>query len=189
MMVIAKQDKAHRILSDMFARHDLSRKYLALLRGAPKENSGYVEANIGRSPYDRKKMSVVLASKGKTAVTDYKILEKFGRIHGGSIAQNAASLVKCELQTGRTHQIRVHMAHLGHAVIGDPLYAPNRKLKLAGNSAHILAAQNALDVFPRQALHAYHLAFCHPISGEELSFTEKPPDDFSKLLLALRALT
>lgn len=166
LMVAAKNDAAHAKLARAFARHEIDRAYLAVLRGRPRPSEGQVAGAIGRDKWDRKRMAVV-ASGGKDALTHYRVL--------ASRPDGAASLVECRLATGRTHQIRVHMAHLGHPLVGDRLYAKGRRLR-----------NPALNVeFGRQALHAYILGFEHPKSGKFLCFQSKLPKDFKDLLKAL----
>ncbi len=163
VMVCAKSDAAHAGLSDLFARHDIDRAYLAIVRGAPGRASGTVEGAIGRHPQNRKKMAVVDRG-GKPALTRWRVERRFG---------TRAALVRCTLETGRTHQIRVHMAHLGHPLIGDPLYGR--------------AGGRALPAFGRQALHATRLGFRHPVSGEAMAFETPPPADFASLTAMLEA--
>ncbi|MGB0749264.1 MAG: RluA family pseudouridine synthase [Magnetospiraceae bacterium] len=169
LMVVAKTDLAHRSLADQFAAHSLARAYQALVWGTPKPPHGSVSSLIGRSPNNRKKMAVV-SRNGKSAVTHYKKLAAVG---------SAASLMECRLETGRTHQIRVHMAHLGHPVIGDPLYGggltAQRAKKLSGKTGQ-------LEDFHRQALHAYLIGFLHPVNQRELRFEEKLPHDINELI-------
>ncbi|MBU6424902.1 MAG: RluA family pseudouridine synthase [Rhodospirillales bacterium] len=174
IMVVAKTELALTRLSAAFASRDLDREYKALCWGVPNPASGRIEGDIGRDPRERKRMAVV-ARNGKHAVTNYRILRNVGL---------AASLITCRLETGRTHQIRVHMAHIGHPLIGDPVYLKRRPAaaKLLPDQARFLA----LD-FPRQALHAEILGFSHPISGEKLRFNAPPPEDFQALADALLA--
>ena len=162
LMVVAKTDRAHQGLSRQFAGRELSRDYLAVVAGVPVRATGEVAGAIGRSPANRKKMAVV-ARGGKAALTRYKVERTFG---------TDASLVRCGLATGRTHQIRVHMAAIGHPLLGDPLYG--RKPR----AAHLR--------FGRQALHAERLAFAHPVSGERVTVEAPVPADLDALLTALR---
>jgi len=173
LMVAAKTAKVHEALSDFFAARDITRSYIALVRGQPGPRKGTIEGNIDRSRHNRKKMAVV-KDAGRHAVTHYEVKKSYG-------PKDApwASLVICRLETGRTHQIRVHMAHIGHPVVGDPLYGGGMKLK--GGSA----APEALKTFPRQALHAAELGFVHPVTRAPLHFTADVPDDFSNLIRAL----
>ncbi|BBF79697.1 RluA family pseudouridine synthase [Asticcacaulis excentricus] len=174
VMVAAKSDAAHRGLSDLFSRHDIDRAYEALVRGAPKIASGTVTTRIGRSPHDRKKMAV-LKSGGREAITHYRTLDSFGG------EKPVAARVRCTLETGRTHQIRVHMAYLGCPCLGDPVY---------GSGAPHKAVAEALKTrsFARQALHAAHLGFVHPITGARLAFEAPLPADMAELLSALKSL-
>ncbi|MFP1129822.1 RluA family pseudouridine synthase [Asticcacaulis sp. W401b] len=174
VMVAAKSDAAHRGLSDLFSRHDIDRAYEALVRGAPKTASGTVTTRIGRSPHDRKKMAV-LKSGGREAITHYRTLDSFGG------DKPVAARVRCTLKTGRTHQIRVHMAYLGCPCLGDPVY---------GSGAPHKAVAEALKTrsFARQALHAAHLGFVHPVTGARLAFEAPLPADMADLLSALKSL-
>jgi 23S rRNA pseudouridine1911/1915/1917 synthase len=172
VMVAAKTDRAHRALSEAFAARDLDRAYLALAWGLPAPTSGEVVATIGRHPGDRKRMAVVDRG-GKTATTRYAVQRAWGA---------AVSLVECRLLTGRTHQIRVHLAHLGHPIVGDPVY-----LRRTPAAARLLPepARGALLAFPRQALHAATLGFNHPVTGRALSFASPLPADMVGLLALL----
>jgi len=176
LMVAAKNDKAHQGLSEQLSTRALKRVYHALVWSLPSPSQGIVETQIGRSRSNRKKMAV-LDSGGKIAITEYKVLEAFGILAG---------LVECRLQTGRTHQIRVHMAHIGYPLIGDPVYgksSPTRFLKQHKVPDHLSRAM--LD-FPRQALHAAQLEFIHPISENKISLRADLPADMQALIDALR---
>lgn len=175
LIVVAKNDMAHRSLSEQFFDHSIERTYYAVVYGQPNPLSGRVEANLGRSPYDRKKMAVV-GSGGKHAVTNYKTIECFGGV---------ASFVQCRLETGRTHQIRVHMASLGCNLIGDQLYPKAKKTTIKGLGEDI---KTYINSFPRQALHATTLGFKHPKTLEFVSFDSDFPEDFQMLLGALKSL-
>lgn len=179
VMVAAKTDAAHGGLSALFAAHTIERTYRALVRGSPRQDAGTVETQIGRSHHDRKKMAI-LRSGGRTAITHYRVLEPYG-IPARVGAAPLASLVACTLETGRTHQIRVHMAHLGSPCLGDPTY---------GAGAPARPVQACLDStgFTRQALHAAVLGFVHPITGETLRFETPLPEDMAQLQAALRQL-
>lgn len=169
LIVAAKNDLAHRGLCEQFFVHSIERTYFAVVYGLPNPLQGRIEANIGRSPYDRKKMAVVQTG-GKTAATNYKTVQNFN---------GSAALVQCNLETGRTHQIRVHMASIGCNLIGDKLYEKSKKTSLKFSSAGQKAYVNA---FPRQALHATTLGFVHPRSGERLCFSSEFPADFAELI-------
>ena len=170
IMVSAKTGPAHEGLTRQFADHSIERAYAAFVWGMPSPSQGTVEGNIGRSPRNRKKMAV-LTLGGKTALTNYRTEAAY--------AAGAASLVECRLETGRTHQIRVHMAHIGHAVIGDPVYGGGstraRMSQLSPEASDMIAG------FRRQALHARLLGFEHPISGEFQQFEAALPDDLAAL--------
>ncbi len=172
VMVVAKTETALVALSASFAARDLDRSYLALCWGVPSPIAGNIATAIGRDPRDRKRMAVV-GRGGKAAQTHYRTIRAW---HG------AASLLECRLATGRTHQIRVHMAHLGHALVGDPLYL--RRVPAAARGLDEPARHTLLD-FPRQALHAARLGFRHPRSGEALSFETPLPADMAALIAAL----
>ncbi|GHD19812.1 pseudouridine synthase [Tianweitania populi] len=185
VMVAAKTDQAHRVLSDAFADHgrsgDLERAYLALVWGTPDRATGTIDAALGRAS-DRVRRAVVRETRedARHAVTHYAVAETFGDKTAPS-----ASLVECTLETGRTHQIRVHMAHLGHPVIGDADYGQAFRTK-ANRLAEPLRAQ--VVAFPRQALHAWLLGFSHPVTGEPMRFEAPPPADMAALLAGFRAL-
>ncbi|PWC32732.1 RluA family pseudouridine synthase [Azospirillum sp. TSO35-2] len=177
LMVVAKNDRAHHGLTEQFADRTLSRTYLALVWGVPNPKQGRIEGAIGRSSADRKKMAVVTGG-GKHAATRYRVLKSFGQ---------AAALVECVLETGRTHQIRVHMTHIGHPLVGDPLYGRGRSSRPGGKHASTLPepARSRLVEFPRQALHAAALTFRHPGSGEVVEFRSPMPADIHELLVTL----
>jgi 23S rRNA pseudouridine1911/1915/1917 synthase len=173
VMVAAKTDAAHRGLSALFAAHDIERAYIALTRGAPTVRAGTITTRIGRSPRDRKKMAV-LRSGGREAVTHYAAETVFGPPE-----RPAAARVACTLETGRTHQIRVHLASLGAPVLGDAVY---------GSGAPAAGVRAAMEKagLNRQALHAAVLGFRHPVTGERLRFETAPPADMVELEAALR---
>ena len=183
LLVVAKTDRAHRKLAALFADHGRSmpflREYLAIVWGAPDRKTGFVDAAIGRHQTQREKMTVVHGDKGKAAVTHWRVLETFGADKTG---KPVASLVACQLETGRTHQIRVHMAHIGHPLVGDPAYATGFRTK---EKLLPEAARAAIAALGRQALHAARLEFPHPVSGDDLAFESPAPADFAKVLAAL----
>ena len=165
LLVVAKSDAAHEGLARQFAAHDLERAYLAVCNGHPKPSAGTVSGRIGRSDANRKKMAVLPkdSSRGKHAVTRYKVLKEL----------EGCSLVECRLETGRTHQVRVHLSSIGHALLGDPLYGrPNSQVR------EVLKRLN----FQRQALHAATLGFVHPITGDQLRFSSDLPRDMQELI-------
>jgi 23S rRNA pseudouridine1911/1915/1917 synthase len=185
LLVVAKTDQAHRALSEQFADHGregwLERGYLALVWGAPPRPHGTIKAPIGRHKTSRTKMAVVPVTKGgRDAVTHYQVLATFGR--GG---EPIASLLECRLETGRTHQVRVHLASIGTPLIGDPVYGTGFKSKLRKLPQ---AAQDKLASFERQALHAAALTFVHPLTGTLLEFNSPLPDDFAMIVGALKEL-
>ncbi len=187
LLVIAKTEAAHKHLSEQFAAHGrdgrLHRAYLALAWGAPRLPTGAIDAPIGRHPKDRTRMAVRHHDESaRAAITHYEVLETF--LPG--VERPAASLLRCTLETGRTHQIRVHLAHIGHPVMGDPLYA-----RAHAASANRLPeeARAALAALNRQALHAAELGFVHPATGERMRFTAPPPQDFQRLLQALKEMS
>jgi 23S rRNA pseudouridine1911/1915/1917 synthase len=167
LLVIAKTDIAHERLSKLFATHDIERQYWAVVSGVPAPQAGTVRTQIGRSPTNRKKMAVLAEGKGKTAVTHFKTEEVFEN----------TSLLSCVLETGRTHQVRVHMAHIGHPLIGDATYSNRQKAYRIGPNQ---------TLFARQALHAASLGFIHPITNELMRFECKLPEDIQELLSEMR---
>lgn len=173
LMIIAKNDKAHQGLASQFTTRTLQREYKALVWGIPSPRSGKIEGNIGRSPRNRQKMAVVERG-GKSAMTHYKTLSTYI----GEDIRHSISLVRCSLETGRTHQIRVHLTHKGHSLIGDPLYGSAPKLSKKFWPKEILE-------FPRQALHAATLTFQHPHTLEMMTFSSDLPKDFEELLIFL----
>jgi 23S rRNA pseudouridine1911/1915/1917 synthase len=172
LMLIAKTDEAHNILSDDIANKRVKRIYQALVWGNITPAIGVISTNIARHNIERTKMQVVDAPSGKLAITHYNTLESYGYI----------SLVQCQLETGRTHQIRVHLNHIGHSVVGDQIYgANNKKINLYYSGAK----KEALLKFKRQALHSSFIEFFHPISKETLSFTAPVPQDLNELFMVL----
>jgi 23S rRNA pseudouridine1911/1915/1917 synthase len=185
LIVVAKNDHAHQELSAQFADHGrtgpLERAYLAIVWGMPRRPHGSIDAPLDRSSRNREKMAVVPEGRGRHAITHYELLETYPI---GSTTP-VASLVRCTLETGRTHQIRVHMAHIGHPLLGDRVYGSGFVTKAARLPQ---APRQALAALDRQALHATLLGFAHPTSGETLSFTADPPDDFARLQDSLAKL-
>ena len=169
LMVVAKSDRAHLALSLAFSRREVRKTYTAVCYGVPTEREGVIEAPIDRHPRDRQQMAVVAG--GRQARTLYSVEEIFA----------GACRASCRPVTGRTHQIRVHMAHLGHALIGDPLYAGRQWRNLDD-----ARARTACRDFPRQALHAHRLAFVHPVTHKEVAFEAPIPTDILALLTVLR---
>ncbi|WP_420144916.1 RluA family pseudouridine synthase [Sphingobium sp.] len=166
LLVVAKSDKAHEGLARQFKDHSINRLYAAIVYGVPAPGAATVDTWIGRSDTDRKKMAVHREGRGKHAVTHYRTVE---RLHG-------AALVECRLETGRTHQVRVHMHHIGHPLIGDPVYGRERK-----------GFKSILETlgFNRQALHAKSLGFIHPVTSQRLMFQSVLPNDMQELLSQL----
>lgn len=181
VMVAAKNDVAHRGLAEAFAGHgrdgELERAYTALVWGAPARGAGTIDAALGRAAGDRTARAVVPAGRGdaRSAITRYNVRERFAP----SGAEALAALLECRLETGRTHQIRVHMAHIGHPVVGDPVYGRAFRTK-ANRLAEPLRREVA--AFSRQALHAHLLAFRHPVSGEKMRFEVPLPPDMRELV-------
>jgi 23S rRNA pseudouridine1911/1915/1917 synthase len=166
LLVVAKTDVAHEGLARQFAAHSIDRRYLALVSGVPRSNGGRVDAPLARSATNRKKIAIVEGSRGKRAVTHWSRL---------NVLKDAA-LVECRLETGRTHQVRVHMASIGHPLLGDPVYG--RSGKAHGKLLKELQ-------FHRQALHAAELGFTHPVTKHRLSFSSPMPPDMQELFNAL----
>jgi 23S rRNA pseudouridine1911/1915/1917 synthase len=182
LLVVAKTDAAHKGLSEQFAAHGadgrMERAYLALVWGKPQRPRGAIDAPLTRSPVNRTKIAVARGAGGRRAVTHYEVLGTFGAPAAGII-----SLLRLRLETGRTHQIRVHLAHLGHPVVGDLVYGSGFKAKGGLLPA---PAQEALRHLGRQALHAVELAFVHPRTGKKLRFTSALPGDIAALVAALK---
>lgn len=181
VMVVAKSDLAHQSLSAQIKARTAQRRYLALVHGDVPVEEGTIETRIGRDPENRKKMAVLLEG-GREAATHYRVLERFGDF----------TLVECALRTGRTHQIRVHLAHLGYPVAGDPVYGPRRPHRFRRELARAMAVESeepypeAVAALAGQALHAYRLAFRHPTSGETMEFLAPLPADMERAVAELR---
>lgn len=167
LLVVAKTDVAHEGLAAQFARHSIYRRYLSITSGIPIPVAGTIDAPLARSAANRKKIAVVGEGRGKRAVTHYRIVEPL----------KGAALVECRLETGRTHQVRVHMASIGHPLLGDPVYG-----RVRNEQREILKRLN----FHRQALHAAELGFVHPVTKAKLSFKSALPSDIQELFGALR---
>jgi 23S rRNA pseudouridine1911/1915/1917 synthase len=167
LLVVAKHDRAHEGLAEQFKDHSIQRRYAAITGGIPVPRHGTIDTWIGRSDNNRVKMAVQREGRGKRAITHYAVREQL----------RGAALVECRLETGRTHQVRVHMAHIGNALIGDPVYGRPKK-----------GFKTILDMlmFNRQALHAELLGFTHPVTGENLKFESAVPQDMQELLIQLR---
>jgi 23S rRNA pseudouridine1911/1915/1917 synthase len=171
LMVVAKTDAAHEGLARQFKGGEVSKLYLALILGAPREESGRIEAPIGRHPVERQRMAV--REGGRMAVTEWRLVERLGA---------CCTLAQFRLRTGRTHQIRVHAAKLGHPVAGDATYGGRRY----GSLRCTAAQRRSLEAVPRQLLHSWRLGFSHPVSGERLDFEAPLPEDFASALRALK---
>jgi len=172
VLVAAKNDKAHRHLSGQFKEHTVSRKYNALIFGTLPDKTGKIESVIGRHISDRKKMSIH-TKQGRPAVTHWRVLESF----------TGVTLIEAELETGRTHQVRVHLSSINHPVVGDDFYGADKKIKQ-------ITAKRMLDLLrsaKRPLLHAYHLTFTHPETGRPMTFEVPAPPDFAEIIATLRA--
>ncbi len=181
LLVAAKTERAMASLAKQFANHTIERAYNAVVWGSPRLGDGVIDTQIGRNPFDRKRMGVLRAG-GKEARTHYRVVERFG-----DPERPLASLLECRLETGRTHQIRVHLTHLGHPLIGDASYGRARQAPRPKTPDEEMAFAAATN-FPRQALHAYILGFQHPSLHKTLRFESKWPEDLSSLIAALRRL-
>jgi 23S rRNA pseudouridine1911/1915/1917 synthase len=169
VMLIVKHDSAHRKLSMMWNTDAVKKEYLAIVYGTPAQDRGTIDAPIGRDPRERKRMAIV--PEGRRAVTDYEVVERL----------RYASLVRCRIHTGRTHQIRVHMKHLGHPLVGDPIYSGPQWRGISEKRV-----QRVLAAMQRQALHAARLTFQHPRSGKQVVVEAELPADLQELLAVLR---
>jgi 23S rRNA pseudouridine1911/1915/1917 synthase len=172
LMVIAKSDEAHRHLSEQFKRRLVSKHYTALVHGNVGQDEGIVDAPVGRHPVERKKMSTA-SRRGKAALTRWRVLERFG----------AFTLLGAKIETGRTHQIRVHLVALGHPVVGDSVYGGSKRV------VESPALRAVLKKLSRQALHAGRLSFAHPVTGEEMTFESPLPEDIAEVIRFLREKT
>ena len=175
LLVVAKTEEAMTHLAKQFFDKTSEREYIALVWGDVKEDQGTIEGAIGRHPKNRLQNTVFIgddAHKGKPAVTHYKVLERFGYV----------TLVSCKLETGRTHQIRVHLKHIGHTLFNDERYGGNRILKGTSFSKYKQFVENCFSILPRQALHAKTLGFVHPVTQEKMKFDSSVPDDISQCL-------
>jgi 23S rRNA pseudouridine1911/1915/1917 synthase len=170
LLVVAKNDTAHAGLAKQFANHTIDRTYTAVVWGSPTPAEGIIDGNIGRSPRNRKKMAVQEERRGKAARTHYKVTQRLGL---------RASLITCRLETGRTHQIRVHCTYIGHPLIGDPLYGRLSAARLDGLDPD---SASFIRQFPRQALHASVIGFVHPKNGNSIRVESNLPIDINKLI-------
>jgi 23S rRNA pseudouridine1911/1915/1917 synthase len=186
LMVVAKTDQAHQSLAAQFADHGrtgpLRRGYLAFAWGAPDRPKGTIDEPIDRHPTSRERMAV--RHNGRIAITHWQVLERFNGKDGKKVDGSVASMIECRLETGRTHQIRVHLAHIGHPLLGDTTYATGFKTKASRLPP---AAQEALTTLGRQALHAYLLAIEHPVTGQRLEFRSELPGPLARLHHSLSA--
>jgi 23S rRNA pseudouridine1911/1915/1917 synthase len=171
VIIACKNDMAHNSIAAQLKEHSITRRYQAIVHGVLKDDTGTIDAPIGRHPTDRKKMSINY-NHGKNAVTHYKVLKRFRQY----------THVECRLETGRTHQIRVHMKHIGHVLFNDERYGGHEILKGTHFSKYKQFVNNCFDTCPRQALHAMTLGFVHPVTGEEMYFTSELPDDMTRLI-------
>jgi 23S rRNA pseudouridine1911/1915/1917 synthase len=190
VMVVAKNDIAHQGLTALWQEHAVERAYLAVVHGSPRPAVGTIELPLARAQGDKRKQAVTSWENeaGREAITHFKRLEAYGTGRAKLPGDAVASLVECRLETGRTHQIRVHMSHVGHPLVGDPVYG---RSGLSGLRPEDAAAEKALGVlarFRRQALHAHILGFEHPVTGEELRFQTDPPEDMKELMAVLSKL-
>ncbi len=182
LLVVVKDDRTHRRLAEQFERREVHKEYLALVSGVPERHSDYIEQPIGFHPTSREKMAIrIPADGGKEAVTFYEVVERF----------KGFALVRCKPETGRTHQIRVHLTHIGHPILADKLYSGRDRITvadvLAPQARTVVAADAGESVLiDRQALHAHALRFCHPATGKELKLTAPLPADMARTLEALR---
>jgi 23S rRNA pseudouridine1911/1915/1917 synthase len=169
LMVVAKSDEAHRHLSEQFKNRRVSKQYAALVHGNLREDEGIIDAPVGRHPVERKKMSTK-SRRGKEALTRWKVLERFGSF----------TLLEAKIDTGRTHQIRVHLSSIGHPVVGDSVYGGSKR------TIETPEMRTAVRKLTRQALHAGRLSFAHPVTGQEMTFESPLPEDISEVCKYLR---
>lgn len=179
LLVVAKNEEAQAVLARQFFYHTIERLYNALVWGDMDDDTGTISAHLARSPRDRRIMAVCDDEHGKHAVTHWRVLERFGY----------TTLIECRLETGRTHQIRAHMRHLGHPLFNDASYGGNGILKGVTFSRYRQFVENCFEILPRQALHARVLGFDHPRTGQHLHFESPLPDDFANCLLRWRQYT
>lgn len=171
LLVVAKSDAAHRGLAGQFKRHEVKKTYQAIVYGEPRADGGRIEAAVGRHPTDRKRMSTT-SRQGREAVSIWRVRERFG----------AASLLEVDIETGRTHQIRVHLTALGHPVVGDPVYGGAGRIRTVADAA----VRARMKTMGRPALHAWRLGFTHPATGEAMRFLSPLPEDMATLYAFLR---
>jgi 23S rRNA pseudouridine1911/1915/1917 synthase len=178
LLIVAKDDAAHRHLAAQFEQRTVTKEYLAIVAGVPERDSDYVEKTIGPHPTSREKMAIRLPEDGgKPAVTFYQVVDRF----------RGYALVRCKPQTGRTHQIRVHLAHIGHPIVADKAYSGRDRLTLADLLGPGAGPEGDAVLIDRQALHAHTLRFTHPQTGQALEFVAPLPADMARTLAALRA--
>lgn len=178
LLVVAKHDKAHVGLAKQFADRTTRRRYEAIVWGVPDPAEGRIETDLARDVRDRRKMATVESGQGKHAITHYKVLEPFGY----------TALTQFRLETGRTHQIRVHAAYIAHPIFGDPVYGGDRIRYGKDEGQRRTFYRNLFSVLPRQALHARSLGFKHPMTGEEMDFEAELPDDMVEVIDRLRKI-
>jgi 23S rRNA pseudouridine1911/1915/1917 synthase len=179
LLVVAKEESAYFGLAKQFFDHSTDRRYYALVWGEPKADGGTITAHIGRDPHDRKRYRAFpRGESGKHAITHWRVVERL----------RLSTLVECRLETGRTHQIRVHLAHIGHPLVGDATYGGDRPRLPLHSPTQAKLAHELLRYMPRQALHAYRLGFVHPVTGEKLLFEAPLPEDMAQALAFLRSL-
>lgn len=185
LLLVAKHDQAHAALSKQVEAHEVHRVYHGLVWGQPTPPAGRLVTHFGRHPHHRTMMSVLEEGRGREAITRYRVLERYEWSWQEAVAQRPrrrdASLIECVLETGRTHQIRVHLAHLGSPLIGDPVYGDAVRDQAGPDELNVLVRE-----LPGQALHAARLTFRHPVSGKEITVEATPPEAFARLQKWLR---